>query len=114
MKRKARAGTGDLTEGPSPTVGFRLDPDARRALDERAALFERSPHELARQLVLEKLLEGEDRQQLIETLSSLQSEIAELRAEFAHAVQVMLVSAGKINPEQAEAFVQQNFARSRS
>lgn len=99
------------TEATPGTIGFRLDPEARRVLEERAEMFEQSPHALARQYVLEALSAGDDRQHLQETVSALEAQIAELREEFAHAVQVLLVSAGKINGEHAEAWVAENFNR---
>jgi hypothetical protein len=93
----------------SATIGFRLDDNAKRILEERAALFDRSPHDLARQYVIESLMAGEEREQLRQVVSALQVQVAELRAEFAHAVRALLVSAGKVNPEHAEAWVEENF-----
>lgn len=111
MKNGLNASSAGANDNASATIGFRLDSDARKVLAKRAALFERSPHDLARQYVLQALLEGEEREQMREALSLLQEQVAELRSEFAHAVQVLLVSAGKIKPEDAEAWVAANFNR---
>lgn len=110
MKRLSRPADSPQKEGSS-TIGFRLDGDTRRVLEERAAAFGRGPHDLARQYVLEALMAAEERQQLREAVTVLGKQVAELREEFAHAVQTLLVSAGKVNPEQAEAWVQENFNR---
>ena len=98
-------------ESGSGTIGFRLDPEARGAFEARASAFEISPGMLAKMYVLEALMASEERQQLRERVSALEADVAELRKEFAHAVQVLLVSAGKVQPEYAEAWVAENFNR---
>ena len=109
MKRNSKLKLAIPSESSSETIGFRFKGEPRRILDERAVIFDCGPHEYARQLVMEKLMEGDERQQLIDAVSALRSQVVELRQEFAHAVQVILVSAGKISAEQSEAWVQANF-----
>jgi len=97
-------------ESAAATIGFRLDPTSREALDQRAELFEISSHALARFYVLNALLQDDSDQRALQAdVTHLKKEMSKLRAEFAHAVHVMLVSAGKISPEQAERSVTENF-----
>lgn len=93
----------------SPLVTFRLADEPLAALDERAALLSLGRNELARKYVLEGLLAAQEREQLHGAIEGLQSVVRELRREFSHAVQTLLVSAGRIEPEQAEAWIQENF-----
>jgi len=81
----------------------------RNVLEARAEMAGVSPHELGRIYVVEGLLAAEERQRLREEVSALQSQIKEIRREMAHAVQTLLVSAGQIEPAQAEEWVQENF-----
>jgi hypothetical protein len=93
----------------SETVGFRLDDESRQVLEERAKLYEVSPHVLARQYVLESLLANQERQQLWEAVKALREEIRELRKSHARGIQVLLVSGGKVEPKVAEKYVAENF-----
>lgn len=104
----ARKGESSSAESAS-TIGFRLEPELRKVLDGRAALFNVSSHALARQYVIEGLLSSEERQQMHDSIATLRKEIKELRGEFSLAVQTLLVSAGKVAPTLAEDWVQANF-----
>jgi hypothetical protein len=91
------------------TIGFRLEPEIRAILEQRAKLFEQSAGLLARQYTIEALMAEEERQQLTSKVSDLVREVSELRSELSLAVQTLLVSAGKIDASQAEEWVQENF-----
>ena len=90
------------------TIGFRLDAQTRSILHKRAELFDRSPHDLARQYVLEALAQEEERSALRQEVSRLGAEIESLRVDLALAVKALLVSAGKVNPEIADAWIGEN------
>lgn len=110
MARKAKS---TLLPEPDPTstIGFRLDASAREVLEQRAKIFGLSPHALARQYVIESLAANDERQALHRAIAALQALVSELRSELAHALQVLLVSAGKVTPEQSEKYVKENFNR---
>jgi hypothetical protein len=98
------------SEAPSATIGFRLDESSRDVLKTRANLFGVSIHALARQYVIEALVAQDEKPQIHQALLTISAEVKNLRGDFAHAVQTLLVSAGQIEPQQAEEWVQQNFS----
>ena len=90
----------------SPSViSFRLDDQSSQVLSERAARLGVSPHELARQYVLEILQQAEERAVLRGALQQLCENQKQFHADFAFAVQALLTSAGKVPTEKAEAWV---------
>jgi plasmid stability protein len=86
-----------------------LDEDTYRALDARAAKAGLSVHEQARHCVLEVLQEKEDRAALREAFLHLQGLIKTLREDVATATKALLMSAGKVSPQEAHAWVTENF-----
>lgn len=93
------------------TVGFRLDKVSTQTLRDRAAALGISHHELARNYVSQMLNEAGDRKALRAKSESMHQEIAELREDFALAVETLLVMAGKAKKEDAQAWVAGNFRR---
>ena len=92
----------------SGPIAFRLEEDLREVLVSRAEELGVSPHLLARHYVTEQLYEAEDRSAARESLTTLQTDLRELRADLALAVEALLVSAGKVPPAEAQTWVSQN------
>ena len=103
----APAGVSSL---PSRTLGFRLDAESRRILDGRAKLFKRKSTDLARQYVLEALLQNQEREALHGVITSLQAEVVSLREDLKIAVTALLVSAGKVEPDLAQTWAENNLS----
>lgn len=104
MKPRPKSATGN-----SDGIGFRLDVDPMRALVARAEVLGLSRHELARQFVIERLQEGESKAALQHALLTLHGEIKDLRDDISLTAQTLLVSAGKVEAETAEAWAAENF-----
>ena len=112
--------TPELTALPTPdyrpgrvpdqagSIAFRLDGGSRRVLMQRASELAVSPHVLARHYVLELLGEAEERAALREAVLELQTQVNQLRADLALAVEALLVSAGQVPPSEARQWVEQN------
>lgn len=112
MPRQRHPPTAQL-ELPAPdTIGFRLDESSGQVLLERAQRLGLSPHELAREYVLEHLQETEERSALRQAFQELHQIVQELhgaqqqfRSDFAFAIEALLASAGKVSPEEARGWV---------
>lgn len=89
---------------PASTIAFRLDPDCRRKLSERAARLGFSSNELARHYVSEMLQDHEERAALREAVTALSQHIGKLRED----VEALLTSSGKVAPNEAHQWVQDN------
>ncbi len=100
-----------LTRGApaSVTIGFRLEEEYLCALVERAARLNVSPHELAREYVLEALSEGEERKALREAVGALHQRYDVLREDMALMAEALLISAGKVSEKEARDWVKRNF-----
>lgn len=92
----------------SEVIGFRLEPDAGSVLAARAAALGVSRHELARQYVIQMLAESDSREAVVQAIRTLNREIQELREDVSLSTQTLLVSAGKVNPSDAEAWAADN------
>lgn len=90
------------------TVGFRLDPEARAALSERAKVLGVSCHELARHYVLLMLCEQQDRAETRNAIVALNKEIVELRTDLSVATVTLLTSAGTFPQSKAREWAEQN------
>ena len=93
----------------SGPIAFRLEEDLREVLVSRAEELGVSPHLLARHYVTEQLYEAEDRSAARESLTTLQTDLRELRADLALAVEALLVSAGKVPAAEARKWVEESF-----
>jgi hypothetical protein len=94
---------------PPRTVGFRLDEAALGELARRATQLGVSPHALARHYVLEQLRAAEIRTEGYDTVAKLQAEMGALRADWALAVEALLVSAGQVSAAEARVWIEENF-----
>ena len=105
--------TRDPTTDPT-RVSFRLDPEIGAELARRAAQAGKSQGLYARDLLIAALFQFDEQQQELRTirvelgkLNTTPDLIRSLRADFASSVAVLLVSAGKLRPDQAHQWVQQ-------
>jgi hypothetical protein len=114
MKRKTTeaspnpAGANPTTASAPLTIGFRLDAEARDALNGRAAVLNMSVHELSRRYVIESLAEPEERAALSLAVEDLRKEIGVLRQDISDATLALLVCAGHQTEETARAWVNEN------
>ena len=90
-------------------IGFRLDAVSRQVLAERAARLNVSPHDLARDYVMETLQASEERAALREAIRALSAQMQHLREDLALVAENLLVSAGKVTPREARTWVESNF-----
>ena len=98
-----------IPQGQSSTIGFRLDHDARQVLAERAALLGVTPHQLARQYVLEALMKAEEGAFVRAALTAIHQEVSKVRADLIFSVQALLSGAGNLGEKEAEKWVKENF-----
>ena len=91
------------------TIGFRLEAEPRRILDERAAKLGVSPHALARHYVMEVLAEPEERAALRQAVQALSQSVARTHESLALGVEALLCSAGRVEEDKARAWVDLNF-----
>lgn len=90
---------------PLKTVGFKLDSTTRKQLEDRAKRNGKTPGELARELVL-RALEDENGADLLKVkMSSLESEVKQLRRGLSNSVEALLVVSGKVTKEEAKHWV---------
>lgn len=109
MKRKPKL---PRRSPPTPsTIGFRLDEALATTLVERASALRVSPHDLARNYVVERLSKDEDLKSVLEAIRVTADDLQEFREDFAHAVQALLMSAGTIKKDVAKAWVEENLLR---
>ena len=95
----------------NPTVGFRLEPDLRQVLGERAGLIGVSVHDLAKLYVTERLFEEQERIALHEAVKVLHKNMEDFRFDFLHAVRALLTSAGKVSKDRADQWVNESLDR---
>jgi hypothetical protein len=91
------------------TVGFRLDEKSRRLLGKRSARLGVSPHELAKDYVLERLNEQEERELLRMALNDLFVVNQQLRGDIATTAEAILIAAGKVDEKEAREWVERTF-----
>ncbi len=87
---------------PRSLITFRLDPEAAAVLQERAIRLEVSVHALAREYVMEVLMEVDERM-------AIRAALDRIHADLGLTAAALLTSAGKVNREQANAWVKENF-----
>lgn len=92
------------------TIGFRLDEASGVELAARAGRLGVSPHELARQYVLQILQEGQERTALHEAVIDVNQELGRLRDDLSLAVEALLMSAGQVEEADAHQWVQKHLA----
>ena len=99
MKKRRKA----KKHGEPPNgISFRLDPEPAAVLRERAVRLEVSVHALAREYVMEVLMEADERM-------AIRAALDRMHADLGLTAAALLTSAGKVNREQANAWVKENF-----
>lgn len=93
----------------SSTIAFRLPGEHLRALNRHALALGRSPHQLARELVEQALIEAEECGEIGSPLSIVRLGLRLLREDMATMAKALLIKAGKVDPERADAWVRENF-----
>lgn len=105
-------------EKPAPTevaglagnapLTFRLDEESQQVLAQRAQHLGVSPHQMARHYVLQCLYEPEERAAVNQALRELCQETVGLRTDLANAVVGLLCSAGRVEQDEAQTWVNEN------
>lgn len=100
---------------PTPkTVCFRLDAASRRQLATRAAALKMSPHDLARQYVMERLQQVASQPagapaEFLRGLTAIYEQIREARVDVALGVEVLLSRAGNVTEAEARDWATENY-----
>lgn len=92
----------------TPPLTFRLDDESQEVLAKRAGHMGISIHQMARHYVLQCLYEPEELSDLSQGLRDLCQEHVGLRADLANAVVALLSSAGKVEQDEAQTWVNDN------
>jgi hypothetical protein len=91
------------------TIAFRVDEQTGRALAERAARLGVSPHNLAHHLVVFLFHEADHHAELRDALIVLNENMVKLRGDLATVAKALLAAAGKVEPQEADAWVKKVF-----
>lgn len=94
------------------TIGFRLGEGDGEVLMSRATALGVSAHDLARVYTQQALREKEERANLWSAIQKLHTEIAELRKDILVSTAVLLSSAGKVEADEAQTWVEENLGGS--
>jgi len=93
-----------MLNGPSEQISFRLAAEYAELLDKRATEEKMSPGKLARKLLVDALTTNSERE-MRHRVAEIQEEVQRLREELFSSVHALLVYGGKVDKEQAGAFV---------
>ena len=110
MKTKGSHSTGhlDLKSGEGGPVNFRLDEAHLDLLMRRAAAFNISHHQLAREFLIQFLHEAEERAAIRDSMLAILGELRELRKDVSLASETLLVSAGHVSEKDAQKWAAEN------
>jgi len=92
------------------TIGFRVDNYYLALLEKGAAAYGISVHEYARQRLTE-LLDHQEETQILESISAVKSDVADLREDVARSLEVILVNITKGEPSKIRAWISENLRR---
>lgn len=87
------------------TICFRVDPETARVLIERADRLGCSPHDVARDMIFSVLHEPDHRAAVLAALLGIQESTVKLRGDLATVAKALLTNAGKIDPNEADAWI---------
>lgn len=90
--------------GP-PTIGFRLDDENRRLLCDSAERAHMTPHEFARNVLIDALRQPERLSAIEEMMLQLAEQVHDVRADLAVVTQGLLVAAGGMSQADAKLWV---------
>jgi hypothetical protein len=91
------------------TVGFRLDSESRKTLGERAARLGVSPHELAKEYVMQGLHAKDERTAMWAALKDVLVLLQRLRGDIATTAEALMIRAGEVDEKEARAWLKRNF-----
>lgn len=94
----------------STVISFRLSPAVARSLAQTAERLNMHPGAYARLLVIEALSDA-DRVRLFDEVAAIRRGVMTAIRNLETAAVAILVDGGKAQPEEAEAFVRDNFRR---
>jgi|SRR6516162_4840872 hypothetical protein len=94
---------GNATKAPN-TISYRIDQELSELARVEAKKYAISPHELARQVFTDWLMDQE-RHALAEALGQVREEVAKQRADLREAVIALLCDAGRAERADAEEWV---------
>jgi hypothetical protein len=92
-------------------IAFRLPGDALEQVEQAAKRRAVSVNELARETLLAALSTEEDSHRIALRVTAIEGELSELRRDLAVATQAILVTAGKVPPEEAEKFAREKLRK---
>ena len=89
-------------------ISFRLGGERLSTLETMAKKAGMTPHEFAREALVQRLSDEGDIHRLNLKVTNLEIEMVELRKDLAVSTQAILVGAGKVSVKEAEEFVRDN------
>lgn len=92
-------------------ISFRLNGDALEEAEEASKRRAITVNELARESLLASLSSDEEIHRVGLRVTSIESELSELRRDLAVATQAILITAGKVSPEDAEKFAREKLRK---
>lgn len=98
-------------DGENDLVSFRLEPEFRRMLAERAAAQGQPRANLFARVLVQRALTDTSEAELRHELSALRADLRKVREDIATVAFVMLVKLGKEDPEKAKAWVREVLSR---
>lgn len=92
-------------------IAFRLSGDALEQAEEAAKLRAININELARETLIAALSSGNELHKMALRVTTIEGEISELRHDLAVATQAILVTAGKVSPDDADKFAREKLKK---
>lgn len=92
-------------------ISFRLSGDALEQAEEAAKRRSMTVNELAREALIASFSSGGELHKVALRVTSIESELSEMRHDFAVATQAILVTAGKVPPEEADKFAREKLRK---
>ena len=98
-------------DGESDVVSFRLEPEFRRLLAEKAAAQGQPRENLFARALVQRALTDTANAELRQELATLRADLRKVREDIATVAFVMLVKLGKEEPEKAKAWIREVLSR---
>jgi hypothetical protein len=92
-------------------IAFRLSGDALELAEEAAKRRSTTVNELAREAFTASLSSSNELHKMTLRVTTIESELSELRHDFAVATQAILVTAGKVSHEDADKFAREKLRK---
>jgi len=98
-------------EKTGKVIAFRLPVEALEQAEEAAKRRASTVNDLARDSLLFSLSTESELHKMVLKMANMESELSELRRDLAVATQAILVTAGKVSPEEAEKFAREKLGK---